>query len=516
MKTVSVIEPVPRQKKKLCVAAYCRVSTDMDAQLESLETQKSYYESYISSHPDWVLAGIYYDEGITGTKKEKRPDLMRMMDDCEAGKIGFVLTKSISRFSRNTTDCLELVRRLMQLKIPIWFKKEQLNTGEMEGEFLLSTLSGLAENESASISENMKWSIQNRFQEGAYKLCSAPYGYRWDGENLMVEPEQAKIVHRIFAEVLAGKGAGTIAADLNDDGIPAQRCDHWTATSILGMLTNERYVGDALLQKTFTDERFTRHRNQGEVNMYCVQEHHEAIISREDFDAVAELLAQRAAEKNICKGANKYQNRYSFSGIIRCAECGGTFKRRTNSGKGGKYIAWCCRTHIEDKKKCSIQFIRDENIKLAFATMLNKLNYGSRLILKPYLKSLKENSEDESQLRIQYLQGLMMQNTEQREHLTRLMAQGYIDQVLYNRENNGLLSQYEELRSEMETLKKSQTTDAVKTTETEKLLKFVEKAEMQTKWNEELFAQFVERIIVYSRNEIGFVLKCGLTLRERI
>lgn len=138
------------------------------------------------------------------------------------------------------------------------------------------------------------------------------------------------------------------------------------------------------------------------------------------------------------------------------------------------------------------------------------------MILKPYLKSLKENSQDESQLRIQYLQGLMMQNTEQREHLTRLMAQGYIDQVLYNRENNGLLSQYEELRSEMETLKKSQTTDAVKTAETEKLLKFVEKAEMQTKWNEELFAQFVERIIVYSRNEIGFVLKCGLTLRERI
>lgn len=516
MKTVSVIEPIPRQKKMLRVAAYCRVSTETDAQLESLEAQKSYYESYISVHPDWVLVGIYYDEGITGTKKEKRPDLLRMLGDCEAGKIDLVVTKSISRFSRNTTDCLELVRRLIELNIPIWFEKEQLNTGEMEGEFLLSTLSGLAENESVSISENTKWSIKNRFQDGTYKLCSAPYGYRWDGENLTVEPEQAKIVKRIFAEVLAGKGAGTIAADLNDDGIPAQRCDHWTSTSILGMLTNERYVGDALLQKTFTDERFNRHRNKGEMNMYCVQEHHEAIISREEFDAVAELLTQRAAEKNICKGVNKYQNRYAFSGKIQCTECGGIFKRRTNSGRGGTYIAWCCGTHIEDKAKCSIQFIREDNIKLAFATMLNKLNYGSRLILKPYLKSLKENSQDESQLRIQYLQGLVMQNTEQRERLTRLMAQGYIDQVLYNRENNGLLAQCEELRSEMSTLKKSQTTDAVKTAETEKLLKFVEKAEMQTKWNEELFTQFVEKILVYSRNEIGFVLRCGLTLRERI
>ena len=316
--------------------------------------------------------------------------------------------------------------------------------------------------------------------------------------------------------MLAGKGAGTIAADLNDEGIPAQRCDHWTSTSILGMLTNERYVGDALLQKTSTDERFNRHRNKGEMNMYCVQEHHEAIISREDFDAVAVLLEQRAAEKNICKGANKYQNRYAFSGKIQCAECGGIFKRRVNSGKGGKYAAWCCGTHIDDKTKCSIKSVRDEDIKLAFTTMLNKLIYGSRLVLKPYLKALKSTSQDDSQLRIQYLQGLIAQNTEQRETLTRLMAHGYIDQVLYSRENNGLLAQCEEFRSEIETLKKSQTTDAVQTAETEKLLKFVEKAEIQEEWNSDLFRQFVDSIIVDSRNEIGFVLKCGLTLRERI
>ena len=223
MKTVSRIDPIPRKQKKLRVAAYCRVSTDMDAQLESLEAQKSYYENYIGSRADWVLVGIYYDEGITGTKKDKRPDLLRMMEDCEAGKIDFVLTKSVSRFSRNTADCLELVRRLMELHIPIYFEKENLNTSEMEGEFLLSTLSSLAESESVSISENSKWSIQNRFQDGTYKLCSAPYGYRWDGKNLVVDPVQAKVVKRIFAEVLAGKGAGTIAADLNDDGIPAVR-----------------------------------------------------------------------------------------------------------------------------------------------------------------------------------------------------------------------------------------------------------------------------------------------------
>lgn len=184
MKTVSRIDPIPRQKKKLRVAAYCRVSTDMDAQLESLEAQKSYYENCISSHADWVLVGIYYDEGITGTKKDKRPDLLRMMEDCEAGKIDFILTKSVSRFSRNTADCLELVRRLMELHIPICFEEENLNTSEMEGEFLLSTLSSLAESESVSISENSKWSIQNRFQDGTYKN-SAPHRMATAG---MVKP----------------------------------------------------------------------------------------------------------------------------------------------------------------------------------------------------------------------------------------------------------------------------------------------------------------------------------------
>ena len=163
-----------------------------------------------------------------------------------------------------------------------------------------------------------------------------------------------------------------------------------------------------------------------------------------------------------------------------------------------------------------MKYVRDDEIKAAFITMLNKLIYGYRLILTPYLKVLENSSGDEAIQRIQHLEQLIAQNSEQREALTKLMAQGYIDQVLYNRENNGLLAQCEELRSEMSTLKKSQTTDAVKTAETEKLLKFVEKAEMQTEWNEELFTRFVEKIMVYSRNEIGFVLKCGLTLRERI
>ena len=205
--------------KKIKVAAYCRVSTDSDAQLESLEAQKTHYESYITSRDDWEFAGLYYDEGITGTKKDKRPELLRLIDDCKAGKVDFIVTKSISR---NTTDCLELVRKLLALHIPIFFEKENINTGSMESELFLAILSSMAEGESVSISENSKWSIQKRFENGTFKCSYPPYGYDWDGEQMIINPEQAAVVKEIFAALLSGKGTHAIADDLNLRGITSR------------------------------------------------------------------------------------------------------------------------------------------------------------------------------------------------------------------------------------------------------------------------------------------------------
>ena len=195
-----------QKHSKLRVAAYCRVSTDSDEQMLSLEAQVKHYEAYIKANPDWAFAGLYYDEGITGTKKEKRPELLRMISDCEDKKIDFIVTKSISRFARNTTDCLELVRKLIGLGIFIYFEKENINTGSMESELMLSILSGLAESESISISENNKWSVQRRFQNGTYKISSPPYGYDSVDGKLTINEDQAEIVRFIFAEILSGKG----------------------------------------------------------------------------------------------------------------------------------------------------------------------------------------------------------------------------------------------------------------------------------------------------------------------
>lgn len=256
--------------KKIRVAAYCRVSTDSDAQLESLEAQKTHYENYITSRDDWEFAGLYYDEGITGTKKDKRPELLRLIEDCKSGKVDFVITKSISRFSRNTTDCLELVRKLLALRIPIYFEKENINTGSMESELFLAILSSMAESESVSISANSKWSIQKRFENGTYKVSYPPYGYDWDGEQMVINAEQAAVVKEIFAALLSGKGTHAIADDLNQRGIPTKRNGHWTATTIRGMLSNEKYVGDCFFQKTYSDSRFVRHNNHGEQTQYLV------------------------------------------------------------------------------------------------------------------------------------------------------------------------------------------------------------------------------------------------------
>jgi site-specific DNA recombinase len=264
-------------KPKVRVAAYCRVSTDSDEQMASLEAQKDHYESYIKANPDWEFAGIYYDEGISGTKKENRTGLLRLLADCENKKIDFIITKSVSRFARNTTDCIEMVRKLTDLGVFIYFEKENINTQRMEGELVLTILSSLAENESLSIAENSKWSIRRRFQNGTYKISYPPYGYDYVDGKLFINKEQAEIIKRIFSEALVGKGTQKIADGLNLDKIPTKRGSHWTATTIRGILSNEKYTGDVLLQKTYTDENFKRHYNRGEKDQYMIKDHHEAL-----------------------------------------------------------------------------------------------------------------------------------------------------------------------------------------------------------------------------------------------
>lgn len=504
------------QKKKLKVAAYCRVSTASDEQLISLEAQKAHYENYIRSNDEWEYVGLYYDEGITGTKKDVRAGLLSMIADCEDGKIEFIITKSISRFARNTTDCLEMVRKLTDLGIFIFFEKENINTGAMESELMLSILSSLAESESVSISENSKWSVQKRFQNGTFIIAYPPYGYDNDNGTMVIVPEQAEVVKEIFAACLAGKGTHAIAKELNARGLKTKKNGKWGAGAVKAILTNEKYTGDVIFQKTYSDSSFNRHINYGERDRFFCENHHEPIISHEDFDKVRMVLDQRAMEKGNGTDTYRYQNRYCFSGRIKCGECGDTFKRRQHYKPSGNYVAWTCATHLEKKEKCSMLYISDEGIKLAFLTMLNKLVYGHQSVLKPLLRTLRRMDDKDRLLRIQELEICIEGNTDRKQVLTSLMATGVLEPTVFNKENTVLVIEEQKLRAEKEKLMNYVGGDKTRMKELQKLMSFTSKGRMLTEFEDDIFLAFVESITVESRAKIVFHLKCGLNLAERL
>lgn len=293
------------QNAKLRVAAYARVSSASDDQLNSFAAQNRHYSDLISSKENWRMVDIYADEGITGTSAEKREDFQRLLADCRRGLIDRVLVKSISRFARNTKECLETIRELKSLGVGVYFEKENIDTATMSGEMMTALFASFAQAESESISGNMRWSYQKRMQSGTFLPSSVPYGYIVHNRQIEVDEQEAQIVRKIFREYLAGQNMATIADSLNLAGIPKRKGNSaikWHKTSIRYILTNERYIGDSLWQKTYMTDAFPpiMVRNHGEKEMYYAESTHPAIISKEEFDSV-QVLLHRRAKREISK-----------------------------------------------------------------------------------------------------------------------------------------------------------------------------------------------------------------------
>ena len=508
--------PAANAAKKIRVAAYARVSTDSDEQLLSLETQKEHYEEFIKSHPEWEYAGLYYDEGISGTKMDKRNSLLLMLQDCEAGKIDKVITKSISRLSRNTTDTLEMVRKLSKLGVHIFFEKENIDTEHMSSELMLSILSSIAESESRSISENSKWSIRHRFEEGTYVISTPPFGYANINGQMILIPEEAEVVKWIFDQALQGSGCHVIAKALNQKGIVTKKGKLWHPSTVRDILRNEKYTGDCIFQKTYTDSNFTRHSNYGEENMYLCKDHHEPIVSYEDFQKVADAMDQRSFEKNINPEVSDYQKRYAFSGRLFCGECGSTFKRRKHYKPSGKYIAWSCKGHLDDKSSCSMLYVKDEAIKLAFVKMMKKLQIAQAQVLKPFVAGLKGTNNKSRLHQVMELEKKIEKNLEQQKVLVNLMSAGYIEPEVYHSEKNELLNEADALEREKHALAVSINGDLVHQDEAQKLLRYVLKKTTIDEFDEDMFLEFVDSVTIRARDEFVFNLKCGLKLAERM
>ncbi len=339
------------------VAAYCRVSTDSEEQLTSYTAQKAYYTQKIDENPDWELAGIYADKGITGTSMKKRVEFKKMIAACKRGKIDLILTKSLSRFARNTVDSLEVVRMLRANGIGVIFEKENINTLTESSEFLLTLFSGFAQAESESISKNVIWGIQKSREAGNVPFqYQKLLGYRRgpDGQPEIV-PEEAEVVKRIYRRYLDGCSLAQIKRELEADEVPtASGIQGWTYQVVRNILTNERYIGDALLQKTYTTDCISKtvKKNQGDRPMVYVERNHPAIVSKAMFYQVREEMSRRASKRKVMQKTGKteqgkYSAKYALSELLVCGECGTPYKRCTWARNGKKRIVWRCVSRLE-------------------------------------------------------------------------------------------------------------------------------------------------------------------------
>ena len=386
---VTIIKPTVNNKRKKKVCAYARVSTDSLSQGESLENQIQYYENIISSNTEYEFIGIFADRGITGTT-ENRPEFQRMLGLCRNGSIDLIITKSISRFARNTAIMLQTVRELKDIGVEVRFEKENIDTLSGDGELMLTILSSFAQEESKNISDNINWRFKQKFQRGELVINEKRFlGYDKNqyGE-LVINQREAKVVRRIFEEYLSGKGSFTIAKELEKEGIPTAVGGKWSDTSILKILKNEKYRGDAILQKYYTPNHLTKTKvkNNGQIDSYYIEDNHSPIITREMWELVQENIKRRAEAKgNIQGDTDKYKRRYPLTGMLYCSKCGSSLIRRTwNSKFNCKKIVWQCSNYIRNGKgACEGTRIDNETV--------SKLNIKEEIIVREEVKDGKKH-----------------------------------------------------------------------------------------------------------------------------
>lgn len=362
----------PRKRR---VVGYARVSTDHDEQFTSYEAQVDYYTRFIKSNPEWEFVNVYADEGISGLNTRKREEFNQMIEDALAGKIDLIVTKSVSRFARNTVDSLITIRKLKEIGCECYFEKEGIYTFDSKGELLLTIMSSLAQEESRSISENVTWGQRKRFSDGKVSLGYSRFlGYTKgpDKEHpLVIVPEEAGIVRRIYSEFVSGKSTFTIAKRLTDDGIPTPGGkDKWRATTVESILSNEKYKGAALLQKTYTVDFLTKKlkKNEGEVKQYYIEHSHEAIIGENEWELVQMELRRR---KQL---GRRYSGNSVFGARLVCGDCGAFYGTKTwNSTDKYRRVIWQCNEKFSNEKRCTTPHLEEDDIKARFLKAFNSL-----------------------------------------------------------------------------------------------------------------------------------------------
>lgn len=362
---INVIPMLPTLDKKIRVAAYARVSTGKDAMMHSLSAQISNYSSLIQSDPNWIFAGVYADEAKTGTK-DSRENFKLLISDCKNGKIDMIITKSISRFARNTVTLLQTVRELKSLGVDIYFEEQNIHTMSSDGELMITILASYAQEESRSASENQKWRIKRNFEQGIPCNCRI-FGYKYIEDRYVIVPEEAEIIRLIFSEYLKGNGYVKISKILKSKSIPSKFVPNWNTSVISDILSNYTYTGNLLLQKTFIQDHITKKTliNKGELPMYFIENSHEPIIDIATYEAVQKEKNHRAECFNP---SGKHRKSYPFSGMLKCANCGKTYRRKTIASG----IVWICNTYNTlGKSACASKQIPENTLINVTCEVLN-------------------------------------------------------------------------------------------------------------------------------------------------
>ena len=495
---------------KLRVAAYARVSSSSADQLNSFAAQNDYYQNLIRSKENWTLADIYADEGISGTSAEKRSDFQRLLADCHRGLIDRIIVKSISRFARNTMECLEAIRELKLLGVGVYFEEQGIDTATMSGEMLTALFAAIAEEESKSISRNTRWGNRKRMEAGTYLPSSMPYGYRLIDKEIVIEPNEAMVVCQIYQDYLSGMGADAIARKLNKQGVPPSQGKKWGHTAVTYILRNERYLGDSLWQKTYATESFPPQqvRNKGELPKYYAMETHPPILSKEVFEAAQRLAADRKPT-----AVNEPVTLSPFSRRIVCSQCGRSFRKRTDKGQ----TYWICRGHEESPEVCSVTQTPDDELRDAFLRLYYNLKHSGAGILPQMLAGLQTIRERKMlwSSDVVELNGKISKLASENQMWADLKCQGLIDPDIFIARTNELAEQLRDAKQKKARLLIEAADDTL--AQTEALVEALEAGpEDMNSFDAELFDELVEKIIVDSNEQIRFRLKNGLELCEMV
>lgn len=488
--------------RKLRVAAYARVSSNSEDQKHSFAAQNAYYSKLITDNPDWELTDIYADQGITGTSIDKRDDFLRMMEDCRKGRIDRILVKSSSRFARNAKESLEAVRELAALGVSVCFEEQNIDTAQVSGEVLIAIFAALAQRESEAISKRRRWSYQVQMKKGQFNTCQAPIGYRLDGRELEVIPEEAKVVQRIFREYLSGRNSRELARMLNEENVLGL---DWKYNTIDYILQNERYAGNALLQKRYTTDTlpFCLKKNRGERPQYFVEDINEAIVSQKIFDKAQALRRER----RVAQG----QMHNKVSQHMRCS-CGSPIRAKQVRDRW----YWVCCWH-DERHTCPLMPIPEEEVEQAFLRLYYRLKHYGIDVLTQLISDLYA-ARTGSLLWSENIVEINKQISDiasQERLLTQLKQQGSVDPDIFISRGNLLAERRRELKLQKGRILRSEEDHTIQ--QTQDLLDVLESGpDWLDDFDEQLFSDLVEKIEVVDNEKLCFRLLNGLEVTEKI